>query len=206
VVALEVPATFGELQRAMLGFFGFAGCFALLIYIWYNHYLYFRRFGLEDAATIALNGVLLFVITFYIYPLKFLANFLVGVFLGFPDGRRVGDVITPGEGVHLMVIYAIGYATIWIVFILLYARAYAKRRELGLTPLEAYDTRWYAYSFLIHIFMAAFSAGLVLTLGPRVMAWAGMSYALIGVGYGVWNPLYMRGRRRLHGAGDPRPD
>src|SRR3989339_649128 len=71
VVSLEVPKTFSELARAMLGFFPFAACFAFIIYVWYQHYIYFRRYGLTDVYVIVLNALLLFVILFYIYPLKF---------------------------------------------------------------------------------------------------------------------------------------
>ena len=82
VVSLEVPKTFNDLMAAMQGFIAFTLSFALLIWVWYNHYLFFRRYGLQDTYTIVLNAVLLFVILFYIYPLKFLATLIVDSFLG----------------------------------------------------------------------------------------------------------------------------
>lgn len=77
VVSLEVPKTFNELMTAMRGFIAFTLSFALLIWVWYNHYIFFRRYGLQDTYTIVLNAVLLFVILFYIYPLKFLASLII---------------------------------------------------------------------------------------------------------------------------------
>src|SRR5881394_3329607 len=67
VVSLEVPHTFGQLMETMKGFVSFAVCFALLMQVWHSHYAYFRRYGLEDGATIVLNSVLLFVVVFFVY-------------------------------------------------------------------------------------------------------------------------------------------
>jgi len=64
VVSLEVPHTFDELRLAMRQFFAFAICFALLFQVWWRHFNFFRRYGLEDAPTIVLTGVLLFVVLF----------------------------------------------------------------------------------------------------------------------------------------------
>lgn len=60
VVSLEVPRTFDELLGTMRGFLAFAICFALLLWIWYEHYKFFRRYGLRDTPTVWLNSALLF--------------------------------------------------------------------------------------------------------------------------------------------------
>ena len=72
VVSLEVPKTFDELAAVIRGFPVFAICFALLFQVWWRHYKFFRDYDLEDSTTIALTGLLLFVVLFYVYPLKFL--------------------------------------------------------------------------------------------------------------------------------------
>ena len=43
VVSLDVPDSFDELLRALRGFVPFGLCFAYLVFLWYQHYLYFRR-------------------------------------------------------------------------------------------------------------------------------------------------------------------
>ena len=84
VVSLEVPSTSQELFNALRGFFAFAICFAVLYMQWSHHYLYFRRFGLDDGFTIRLNAVFLFLVLFYVYPLKFVFTYLVdGLLLHF---------------------------------------------------------------------------------------------------------------------------
>src|SRR3954447_6199908 len=82
VVSLEVPKTFTELQALMRGFFPFAISFALLMQVWHEQYRYFRRYNLQDAISTWLNCILLFVVLFYVYPLKFLWTLLVNVWTG----------------------------------------------------------------------------------------------------------------------------
>ena len=68
VASLEVPKTFTELSLAMRGFGAFADHgFALLFFVWFNQYKYFRRYGLQDNIAVMLNAVLLFVVLFYVY-------------------------------------------------------------------------------------------------------------------------------------------
>jgi hypothetical protein len=82
VVSLEVPQTFDELLHTIRGFPAFGICFALLIVIWYEHYTFFRRYGLQDTATIVWNTIFLFLIVFYVYPLKFLFTLFSNEALG----------------------------------------------------------------------------------------------------------------------------
>src|SRR5215831_12777980 len=78
VVSLEVPHTFDELIAAMKGFVAFAICFAILVQVWYYHYIFSRRYGLQTTYTVVMNAILLFVVLFYVYPLKFLFTLVVG--------------------------------------------------------------------------------------------------------------------------------
>src|SRR6266852_3724958 len=82
VVSLEVPRTFGELMQTMRGFGAFAISFTLLFMIWFNQYKFFRRYGLQDNITVCLNSALLFVVLFYVYPLKFMFSLLVNNLMG----------------------------------------------------------------------------------------------------------------------------
>jgi uncharacterized membrane protein len=62
VVALEVPDNFDGLKQILRGFIPFAATFALVCWIWFEHYAFFRKFEAEDALTIFLNCVLLFLV------------------------------------------------------------------------------------------------------------------------------------------------
>ena len=71
IVSGQVPTSFDELLNVFRGFPAFAACFAVLLWFWIVHYTFFRRFGLNDGTTIFLNSCLLFLVVFYVYPLKF---------------------------------------------------------------------------------------------------------------------------------------
>src|SRR5438552_931222 len=82
VVSLQVPKNFGELRVSVRGFVPFAICFGLFSLLWHAHYKFFRRYALEDRATLALNSFLLFVVLFYVYVLIAPWKVLTGVYFG----------------------------------------------------------------------------------------------------------------------------
>lgn len=133
VVSLEVPKTFEELHHLWAAFLPFGISFLLLMLIWYGHYTYFRRFGTHDAATVWINGLLLFVVLFYVYPLKFLFLSSFGQAGSF-QGEEVREVV---------LLYAFGLAAIYLLLAVLYANGYRQREHLQLTPLERMLTRNY---------------------------------------------------------------
>ncbi len=77
VVSLQVPTSFGQLENSMKGFPAFGVTLALLIAIWHTHYNFFKHYHIIDGPIIFLNSLLLLVVLFYIYPLKFLASVLI---------------------------------------------------------------------------------------------------------------------------------
>lgn len=58
----DVKTTAQGLMRVIEGLPAFGVCFMMLLGIWYAHYLFFRRYGLEDGVIMVLNGILLFVV------------------------------------------------------------------------------------------------------------------------------------------------
>ena len=121
IVSLEVPKNFEELMITMRGFFAFGVSFLLLMLIWYEQNIFFRRYGLDDLTTIVLNAILMFLVLFYVYPLKFLftllfSNQIYGVakspFMMFDKDVPV-----------LMIIYATGYIAIYLLFTIMYRHA-----------------------------------------------------------------------------------
>ena len=108
IVSLEMPTSFDDLVVAFQQIPAFAASFAILISFWVSHFLFHRRYGLEDGPTIALNAVLMFLILLYVYPLRFLATLLMEMFF---DVGTTGDAaITPEQWPTLMLVYSGGYA------------------------------------------------------------------------------------------------
>src|SRR5688572_19780234 len=87
VVSLEVPQTYKELVQIMRGFPAFAICFAILTWVWHCHHTFFRRYALTDEYTIFLNTVLLFLVLFYTYPLKFIFSIVTRQIGGYGNAR-----------------------------------------------------------------------------------------------------------------------
>ncbi|MEX1276252.1 MAG: TMEM175 family protein [Bacteroidota bacterium] len=191
VVSLEVPKTFTDLLTTMRGFFAFGLCFLMLIYIWHIHYIFFRRYGLKDTYTITLNALLLFVILFYIYPLKFLFTFVINMVMGIP---MQADLLLPGQGVQMMLIYNAGYFAVMLIFSLMFIHAYRKREDLRLNELERLDTRISLNQVTLQGSFALVSTGIVMVGGEAETAMAGWIYGFIGPVLGVHG--FIMGRRR----------
>jgi hypothetical protein len=84
-----------------------------------------------------LNVVLLFLVLFYVYPLKFVFTLLFSEITGTDASANMGW----HEASVLMRIYAVGFAAVFLLFVLMYAHAYRLRRELGLNAVEVLETR-----------------------------------------------------------------
>lgn len=201
VVSLEVPRSFEGLMRTMEGFPAFGVSFVFLIGIWYVHYTFFRRYGLEDATTMVLNAVLMFVILFYIYPLKFLFTLLINAFL---LNSVLGMDVYVGidfQGLNMpvvMLIYGAAFFLIFLIFVLLHVHALRKREQLELTELEMFDTHDAVWAYGICVGVAVVSMGIALLgLGsnnPWYSFVAGMTYGLIGPAQGVLS--YVQGKKK----------
>ncbi len=183
VVSLEVPNTFDELLATMRGFFAFAISFGMFYQVWYDHYKFFRRYGLDDNFTMHLSTVLLFVVLFYIYPLKFLFSALMDQLLGFSTevGSSAGEgveTIEPWQWPLLLVIFGAGFVVVQLVFALLYWRAYALRDMLNLNGYEASITRQEIQSYLILAGVGLASIAIALLGGEETIRWAGLAYLL----------------------------
>jgi uncharacterized membrane protein len=201
VVSLEVPRTYSELIADMRGFVPFAVCFALLAQVWWLHHNFFRRYGLEDATTATLNFVLLFVVLFYTYPLKFvfsgLFDQITGHTLVHEAGGKTLQWVQPEQAPRLMVIYGIGYAAVFLIFDLLYVHALRRREQLELTPVEIFDTGTSMLECSFQVFVGLLCAATAAILPPNIGGLSGFLYFLIPIGMTVIGARRGSARRKL---------
>lgn len=199
VVSLDVPDTIDGLLRAMRGFVPFGLCFAYLVLIWYEHNIYFRRYGLNTLFILYCNTALLFVILMYVYPLKFLANYLVDGLIGLntpapPDDVLKIPVVASGQIATLMVVYGLGYVAIRAVILLLYGYAYSLRDALELNAVERYDTLETIQGQSIRLGFGC-AAVLVAALGgPKAALASGLIFTSLFVILPIFHTI--KGRRR----------
>lgn len=198
VVSLEVPSSFEALKIQMQGFLGFALMFAMVCWIWYEHNWFFRHTGLQDAWTAFLNSVLLFVVLFYVYPLKFLTASLLGGWFG------LGGAGAPrmANGNELLMMYSAGVVMIFGTFLLLYR--HARPLTSSLPPAEAVDMRFAARAHATSALLGLISVSIA-TIGyladmDALAGIAGATYFLMGPLH-AWNGrLCARAKETLVGA------
>jgi uncharacterized membrane protein len=195
VVSLEVPASFAALVRAMNGLLAFAISFSLLISVWRAHYHFFRRYGLHDRITDYLNAVLLFVVLFYVYPLKFLFTVLAGVLTGHPPSDAV---ILRSDMPALMVIFSIGFAAVNMLFVILHLHAFRQRAALELSPVEEVITREEITDHAAQVGVALLS--IVCARVIRSAGLAGLCYMLLAPLLTIVGMYYGRLRRKAASA------
>ncbi|MEO7120508.1 MAG: TMEM175 family protein [Ginsengibacter sp.] len=181
IVSLEVPKNFKELMATMHGFFAFGVSFVLLMCIWYEQNIFFRRYGLDDLVTIVLNCILIFLVLFYVYPLKFLFTLL---FSNSTDQASL--MMKARDNATLMIIYSVGYISIYALFSVMHFHALRKKEELELTPLEIFDTKTKIYKNLILIVIGIISVVMAMVLKPGNAGLAGFVYFLIGPAFTIF--------------------
>ena len=146
VVSLEVPESFPDLIDDLRGFVAFGLRFAALLMLWSVHHAYFRRYPLADGLNIILNACLLFVILFYVYPLKFMSEGLVSTIMGDPANMGMRSV----DDLALMfILYSAGFVAIFFFVALMYWHAYHKSAHLKLTLIQKKEAAFFTRHYMI---------------------------------------------------------
>lgn len=146
VLSSSVPHTFQELWLSIRDIIPFGLCVILVMIIWYQHYLYFIKYGLQDQTVIALNTILIFLILVYVYPLKFLTRFLFELCMALFSqnfsylNTIFGNNSDSSDMKYLMVLYGAGAAFIFFVLAMMYRYALKRKEELDLSKYEIFVT------------------------------------------------------------------
>ena len=202
VVSLEVPRSVPALMEDLLGFIPFAVSFGALVTIWSIHHTFFRRYELEDRTTVVLNSVLLFVVLFYVYPLKFSVESFTATFFG------IGDIAIQSaeELAWMFLLYGAGWTAIFTCVSLMYRHAYRLRAALDLTPSEAFQARYLAGQYFVLVAVGILSMLLAWAQAGIIYGVPGIAYFLCGplsYGFGVWME---RNKPALADPAPPEPD
>jgi hypothetical protein len=174
VASLEVPQTFHELQTIIYGAIPFFTTVALIFLLWYQQYIFFRHYALNDLLTILFNLAYLSVILFYVYPLKFLFSLLISSWTGidlFPKASEKGlFIILPEDFPSLIIIFGTGYFFVWLLLWLMHKHALnfseklrLDKYELAYTHKEKRGALWNCFIAIASVICAAF--GLTLLSG-----------------------------------------
>jgi uncharacterized membrane protein len=192
VVSTDVPSNYTELAATLRTFVPFALSFATLVLLWAVHNGFFRRYEIEDATTIILNAVFLFLVIFYVYPLRFAMMTAVGFFGASFGMERIS--MEWWQLANMFVMYGAGWTAVFTCVSLLYLHAYRRRETLGLDTLAVFD----AVSAARHYGMFVL-AGIISMAIAR--SGVGISIGLPGFAFAILGPLcwwngWSRGKQR----------
>ncbi len=197
VVRLDVPRTFAEVRFAFLSAPVYLACFALFLWVWYCHYQFHRRYGLEGPAVTTLDGALLFCVLLFALPLRFVAEFLwtkmrlgapyvldtSGAIIRGPDGAPTYS-LTAADNSTLMLYYAGGFALLFGILALQTLYAYTRRDALALDDVERYLTRATVRAHALTAAVGA-TAAVLASLGPAAAQGAGLVFFVLAPMHGV---------------------
>ena len=165
VVSIDLNENFVLMEEKALSFITFGASFFVLIALWSVHYNYFRRTEYVDNWIITFNAVLLFVVLYYVFPLKSLINTWVGQ-----------ERISLERLSELFQLYSLGFLLIFSCYALMYRRAYKKMKSTR----HCLTCLFYSRHFGIYVFVAAISVTMSnLKLGMSI-GLPGMIYFLLG--------------------------
>ena len=205
IVSVSVPTSFYELWITVRDLPVFLASFSVLMMAWYYHFQFFRRYGLEDFLTTALNAAFLFLVLFFAYPLKFLATFLWNLIIGIdtapmfqiPEGVA-WDYPLGFQREWMLYFYGFGLLGVFGLLALMTWRALRKHEELELDALEIHLTKASLGHHLITVVVAVLSIMVLLTdVQP---GFAGVVYFLLGPVHALFGWRSGVTARRLHGA------
>lgn len=195
VIASEVPKSFLELETNMYSFIGFICCILLLMGLWNNHSNFFLNYGLTDSTTKVLNYFFLFLLLFYIYPLKFLFSYVgtgiyVTIKLKFGDNspalkRAIASLqesnMTVEQWKDLLVRFGLGLFFLYLLLALMHVHAFKRKKELELNAYEQYETKTFIQTYLILMAISVVSMAVVLILGGERADLAGFVYLAVPI-------------------------
>ena len=168
IAAQQIPDDIAALLAAFRNVPTFLFSIFVIGIFWRGHWLWSRRYGLEDGVSIFISWSMLVTILIYIYPLKA----VFGAMFYYLSEGRVGQRLGPTTECTvrtLFAVFAIGFSAIALEIWLLNLRAWQLREPLRLNAREQLMTRGQLNGWSIPISVGLVSLLLALTLPDRAI-------------------------------------
>lgn len=185
IISTSAPKHFEDIIQFTYELLPFSFCIALIMLIWHEHFIFFLRFGFRNSKIVFLNTIFLFIVLYYVYPLKFLTKMLSLPILYWFSGNQafieeLSGMIRSDQVNSLMIIYGLGAASIFLTLAWMYRYALKRGDELELSPIEKFDTRASLQTNLIMASIPVLSVliSLLFRQNTFVGAYAGFTYFL----------------------------
>ena len=192
IAAQQIPDNATALLAAFRNVPTFACSIAVLGIFWRGHWLWSRRYGLEDSVSILISWAMIVTVLIFIYPLKAIFGAMWFLLSGGQVGQPLSLHTTESQARAIFAIYALGLIAISAEILLLNLRAWQLREPLRLNALERSMTRGELTGWSIPVSVGIVSLIFALTLPREQIQWSGWVYfSMI-----VLVPLYARYRKR----------
>lgn len=175
IATQQIPDDIETLLAAFKNVPAFVASIIVLGIFWRGHWLWSRRYGLEDGVSIFVSWAMIVTMLIYIYPLKAIFSsmwFLV-------SSGRVGHML----GAHsesqvraLFAVFALGFTAIALEMMLLNLRAWQLREPLQLNAREGALTFQEVTGWSIPVGVGVISLVLALFLPRAQIEWSGWIY------------------------------
>jgi len=145
ISGVDAPQSFDDLIRFLIYIIPAALGFCILIQIWTAHYTFFRRYGVADGRIIFYNAVLIFLVLYMAYPLRFvfdsLFSWVAGAGMGdYSRGIEIGVMNFDTSG-KVLAVFGVIYAAVYLNMAVMYRHILAKSDWLDLNDHELSITR-----------------------------------------------------------------
>src|SRR5207237_9966186 len=141
IAAQQIPDNIQALLAAFKNVPTFVCSIALLLIYWRGHWLWSRRYGLEDSVSILISGAMIVTILIFIYPLKAIFGAMWFLISSGQIGPPFSLHTTVSQARTIFAIYALGLIAISAEIVLLTLPACPLRAPWRLTQWERSLTR-----------------------------------------------------------------
>lgn len=164
ISGVDAPRNYAELIRFLIFSIPAAACFAVLLGVWISHYTFFRRYGVADQRVIFYNALLIFLVLYMAYPLRFafdsLFAFIIGLSTGDPSRNIEIGVSSFEVSGRIIAIFGLIYGLLFSVLGLMYGYAVKKAAILDLNNYELALTKQSRFTKWSEAILAFLVAGL----------------------------------------------
>lgn len=193
IAADRVPDDIHTLLAAFKNVPAFIASVIVLGIFWRGHWLWSRRYGLEDGVSSFISWALLVTILIYIYPLKALFGSMFYQLSSGELGHALGVRTSETEGRTVFAIYALGFTAIAIEIVLLHWRAWQLREPLRLNARERWLTLADLAGWCLPMSIGILAFVFALTLPAKYINWSGWIYFSMA----ILVPVHRRILRRM---------
>lgn len=176
LISTSPPTDFEQIKRFVWELIPFSICITIIMLIWFQHFVFFHRYGIRNPTVLVLNTIFLVIVLFYVYPLKYLTRgVLIPIAYVLDHSTLLEEMLElyrGGNVADLMIIYGLGASAVFIVLAFMYRYAWRRADELELNVLERFDTRT---SMITNLLLASVPVvSVAFAIGLHDNRWVGM--------------------------------